>query len=164
MGKLRLESKRLKPKSTRGRKPTAPKLKLLKGNPGKRAIPNTIEPAQAIVLPAAPEWLPGGAAQEWRRTGERLLRYNLVTELDEAAFAAYCLAYYEVQILTRMIETEGRIFAMTSGYVGQHPAVSQRNTALANLQKFSALFGLNPGDRSRLGFEDDAPEEDGVLD
>jgi hypothetical protein len=45
----------------RGRKPTPTYLKLLKGNPGKRAIRPTVEPPRPAAPPPPPDFLIGYA-------------------------------------------------------------------------------------------------------
>src|SRR4051794_17589175 len=75
-----------------GRKPQPTALKLLTGNPGKRPL-NQAEPQPSPRLPRAPEHLSNEAKKEWRRAGRFLLTLGLVSDLDLAAFAAYCTAY-----------------------------------------------------------------------
>ena len=56
----------------RGRKPTPTYLKLLKGNPGKRAIRPTVEPPRPAVPPPPPDFLIGYAKEEWVRVSPEL--------------------------------------------------------------------------------------------
>jgi P27 family predicted phage terminase small subunit len=132
----------------RGPAPEPRELKLVKGTYRKDRDMNCPEPEPR--LPDPPDWLPEGAKEEWLKTGAELFELGLISDLDIAAFAGYCLAFDEVQQTTAIIEQEGRTFRTDKGYVGQHPAVAQRNKALLNLHKFGALFGLSPSARTRI--------------
>ncbi len=61
----------------------------LKGNPGKRAL-NKDEPKPAPRLRRVPRHLSDEARKEWRRAGRFLLKLGLASDLELAAFAAYC--------------------------------------------------------------------------
>lgn len=78
----------------KGRRPTPTKLKLLRGNPGKRRL-NRAEPRAKRLekMPHCPRHLQGHARQAWRQQGETLLRSGILTELDLGAFALLCDAY-----------------------------------------------------------------------
>lgn len=79
--------------ATRGRKPKPTNLKLVQGNPGKRAI-NKGEPkppAGDALTP--PSFLNAPAKVEWARVLGDLQRCGLVTTIDRAALAGYCQAY-----------------------------------------------------------------------
>lgn len=62
----------------RGRKPKPSHLKLVTGNPGKRAI-NTQEPAPERILPQPPGELTAEARGEWDRVAGELNRLGLLT-------------------------------------------------------------------------------------
>ncbi len=71
-------------------KPTA--LKKLEGNPGKRKL-NAKEPVPAKGMPDCPKWLLPEAKEEWKRLCQKLSEMGVLTEIDMAAFAAYCQSY-----------------------------------------------------------------------
>src|SRR5687768_10225656 len=75
-----------------GRKPTPTRLKLLRGNAGRRPL-NPNEPQPPARLPPPPAHLSREAKREWRRAGRFLLDLGLVSDLDRTAFALYCTAY-----------------------------------------------------------------------
>ena len=77
---------------TAGRKPTPTALKLVKGNPGKRALPKS-EAVVALSEPTPPAFLCDDAKVEWGRVCSALYAAGLMTELDRAALAAYAAAY-----------------------------------------------------------------------
>ncbi len=69
-------------------KPTA--LKVLQGNPGKRALPKGEPRPPAPSPPPAPRWLGEEARREWRRVARALHGAGLLTEADHDALALYC--------------------------------------------------------------------------
>lgn len=135
--------------ATRGRKPKPTALKLLEGNPGKRAI-NHAEPQPEKKAPKCPDWLLAEAKKEWRRMARELELMGLLTTMDMTAFAGYCQAYARWQEAEMFIAQHGSIFITPSGYVQQVPQVSIAQQNLKIMQSFSAEFGLTPASRSRL--------------
>ena len=75
-----------------GRKPKPTALKKLEGNPGKRKM-NTKEPVPDKGMPDCPKWLLPEAKEEWKRLCQKLSEMGVLTEIDMAAFAAYCQSY-----------------------------------------------------------------------
>jgi hypothetical protein len=78
--------------AVRGRKPKPTHLRLVGGNAGKRPI-KANEPKPEVAAPQPPPHLNEAAKAEWGRIVGQLLALRLVTELDRAALAAYCVAY-----------------------------------------------------------------------
>jgi P27 family predicted phage terminase small subunit len=143
----------------RGPPPTPTKLKMLRGNPGKRPL-NAAEPEPDPTPPACPEWLDDIARAKWEALAPELTRLGLLTSVDGDAFAAYCQAFAELQIATEALKSEDRYFTTDKGYMMPHPAVAMQRSALENLKKYSALFGLDPSSRSRLATPGDKPKAD----
>ena len=84
-----------------GRRPKPTALKALQGNPGKRPL-NRHEP-QPGGLPKCPKHLDGQARKEWKRISRELIACGLLTEVDRAALAAYCVAW------SRWIDAEANV-------------------------------------------------------
>jgi P27 family predicted phage terminase small subunit len=155
-----------------GRKPSPTKLKILRGNPGKRKLPEEVEPEPCI--PDPPKQLRGAALDEWKRVTPELYELGLLTELDRAALAAYCQAWRQ------WIEAEQTIEAIRAGKCSD-PVISQPelfedgsfnkamlvkkrstgNLAISPLLqiahesmqlcvKFGECFGLNPRARANV--------------
>ena len=147
----------------RGRKPKPTALKVLEGNPGKRPL-NLYEPAPEGKLPECPAWLEEEAKAEWERLAVPMHNLGLLTELDMAAFAAYCQAYARWKEAEEFITQHGTIVKTPSGYWQQVPQVSIAQTYLKMMQKSAEQFGLTPSSRSRIvadihsGGEDDELE------
>ena len=75
-----------------GRKPKPTALKRLEGNPGKRKL-NTKEPVPGKGMSECPAWLLPEARAEWKRICGKLSEMGVLTEIDMAAFAAYCQSF-----------------------------------------------------------------------
>ena len=151
-----------------GRKPTPTVLKLVKGNPGKRALPKS-EAVVALAEPTPPAFLCDDAKVEWGRVCSALFSAGLMTELDRAALSAYCAAY------GRWAQAERAINAMAGkdginaalliktkeGNAIQNPLVGIANKARADVVRFAAEFGMTPSARSRVtATPDDTQKED----
>jgi phage terminase small subunit len=114
----------------RGQKPVPTALKLINGNPGKRAI-NAREPKPEIGAPDAPEWLSAEARIEWNEIVRDLLAIGVLTKIDRAVLAAYC------QILGEIVR---------KGRVGEIPTPA----LFGQLRGYMAELGLTPASRTRI--------------
>jgi len=152
----------------RGPPPKPTRLRILEGNPGRRPL-NDREPKPRDATPVLPAWLSPDAKTEWRRIVPELRRLGLLTLVDRAALAAYCQAWAELQIATRLLEKEGRIVevdvfgkdgAVTGSKSQLHPAVKLQRDAFGRVKQFLAEFGLTPASRARLNAPGPAKEAD----
>lgn len=133
----------------RGRKPKPTAVKVLEGNPGKRAL-NELEPKPEKKAPKCPAWLDKEAKKEWKRIANKLEELGVLTEVDMAAFAGYCEAYSRWKEAEEFISKHGTIVKTPSGYWQQVPQVSIAQTYLKIMIKFCEQFGLTPSSRSRI--------------
>jgi len=142
----------------RGPLPKPTRLRILQGNPGKRALPKG-EPQPKPGIPRCPRWLSANAKAEWRRIVPELKRLGLLTIADLAGLCAYCQAFAELQDATRTIDREGRIVTVPvlngkGEHVGDirkaHPAVKLQRDAFARVKSFLCEFGLSPATRPKL--------------
>ena len=141
----------------RGRKPTPTHLKLVAGNPGKRAM-NAAEPKPARALPMPPPELSDGAKVEWGRVASTLSGLGILSEIDRAALAAYCQAYGRWMQAERAITTMakddtltgGLLIKTTNGNAIQNPLVGIANKAMADMVRYAAEFGMTPSARTRV--------------
>lgn len=79
----------------RGRKPVPTALRAVRGNPGKRPLPQG-EPTPEIASGYCPKYLTGDLARKlWAKWAPALVRLRVLSELDEAALACACLATAE---------------------------------------------------------------------
>src|SRR3990167_6611297 len=98
----------------RGRKPKPTRLKLVEGNPGRRPLPEN-EPEPVTELPPAPAHLDDAARAEWDRIGAQLLEQGLVSHLDMAALAAYCVDYSRWAFAEEEIRRTGIVLWQENG-------------------------------------------------
>lgn len=140
--------------TTRGRKPKPTGLKVITGNPGKRAL-NKAEPKPTIPLGDPPAHLSKDAIEEWDRVTGELVASKIATGLDVQALAAYCQAYGRWAEAERTLakmknEAGGLIIKTTSGNLIQNPLVGVANKAMADMVRYAAEFGMTPSARSRV--------------
>jgi P27 family predicted phage terminase small subunit len=141
----------------RGRKPKPTHLKLVTGNPGKRAL-NPAEPKPASLIPDPPAELSADALDEWEKISRRLLAAGIVTAIDRAALAAYCQAYGRwvqaeralAEMAKRDLITSGLLIKTTNGHAIQNPLVGTANKAMSDMVRYAAEFGMTPSARSRV--------------
>ncbi len=154
----------------RGPAPTPTNLRVLRGNPGQRALPQN-EPKPRPVAPARPTWLDPEAKREWKRIAPELERLGLLTALDGAALTAYCetwatfvRARRELRAYVRANKTIMLEYVNQAGAANlmPHPAIKVAREAAAQLKVFAAQFGLTPA--ARTGIEVPGPDEGADLD
>lgn len=133
----------------RGRKPKPTAIKLLEGNPGKRAIRGD-EPRPPDGLPTCPAHLTPTAKAEWKRLAGNLHAMGVLTQVDRAAMAAYCQAWGRWVEAERKLAETPMLLKTPAGYIQPSPwlAISAKQQEL--MLKFAAEFGLTPSARCRI--------------
>ncbi len=132
-----------------GRKPKPTAVKKLEGNPGKRKL-NTNEPMPGKGMPDCPKWLLPLAKEEWERLCEKLNQMGVLTEVDRAAFAAYCQSYARWKEAQDHINSEGATYETENGMQRPNPWVAICNTEQRLMMQAASEFGLTPSARSRI--------------
>lgn len=150
--------------SVRGTKPTPTSIKLLTGNPGKRAL-NKLEPKPRAAVPTAPGHLNGDAKLEWKRVCKELSALGLLSNLDRAALAAYSQAYGRWVKAERALakmnnDADGLVIQTKSGNMIQNPLVGVANKAMGDMMKYATEFGMTPSARTRINAEQQDESED----
>ncbi len=149
-----------------GRKPKPTSMKILQGNPGKRPLNNS-EP-QFSGLPKCPSWLAKDAKREWKRVTAELAHVGLLKSTDQAALAAYCVAYGRWQTAEAIVTAEGQtvrepIVSKDGAVLGyktkRHPATIIARDERHSMRASASLFGFDPSSRSRLVVADAAPAD-----
>jgi P27 family predicted phage terminase small subunit len=133
----------------RGRRPKPTRLKVLTGNPGKRAL-NADEPRPEPTVPECPTELGPVARKEWDRLATELASLKILTVLDRAALAAYCNAYGLWAEAIEAIQKYGTMVKSPSGYPIQSPYVSIANRQAKIMMRIASEFGFTPASRSRI--------------
>ena len=133
----------------KGRPPTPTKLRVLRGNPGKRPIErDAIEPPAEI--PPCPEHLNADAKAEWERVTVELHKLGVIAQIDMAALAAYCQCYSRWCEAEIELITYGWIIKSPNGYPMHSPYLAIANRPMELLKAFAIEFGMTPVARSRV--------------
>jgi P27 family predicted phage terminase small subunit len=134
-----------------GPPPEHPNLRLLKGNPGKRPAGSLPEPTRTEQCPEPPEHLQGYAKEAWLELAPELHKLNLLTTLDIGPFSAYCWAYAHWRQAEEALQHSGELTIKTAeGHARVNPLMRIASTAMADMQRIGAQFGLSPNARLRL--------------
>lgn len=144
----------------RGRptKPTA--LKLVTGNPGKRAL-NKKEPKPEDANLAAPRWLIPEAAAVWNEIAPTLGSTGLLTKVDVQMLAMGCVAIAQFRIAAKETASElvaSKIVENKDGdpiEIGLHvnPWLVAQSMSFKQAMAVFTQFGMSPAARSRLVVE-----------
>jgi P27 family predicted phage terminase small subunit len=104
----------------------------------------------------------GGAAAVYREYGEKLIKSKVLTELDLPALIQFSVWWAKWAEAEASLAVDQAVLAGDSGGYYQNPLVSIAKQAAQMVDKWGALLGLNPSDRTRLKVA--APEPQGFLD
>jgi P27 family predicted phage terminase small subunit len=128
----------------RGPKPQPTSLRIVRGNPGKRAI-NVGEPEP--VAGEEKDWvcpveLKGAAKAEWERQVKDLRESGILTLADRMVFVEYCEAVGELERYKKAAHGVSVQKAMALGYQGM--VLKLR----AQVKQLAAELGITPSSRS----------------
>ena len=147
----------------RGPKPIPTALKELHGNPGHRPL-NDREPKPPPAIPDPPDHLGAEALIEWERVTAELHAVGLITHLDRATLAAFCVAYGRWVTSERMVREKGMmLLCKRSGQLYPNPYLVAANRALEQMGRFGSLLGLSPSARTGLRATPPIPEGETVT-
>ena len=133
-----------------GRKPKPTSLRLVEGNPGKRALPKN-EPKPAPVKPRMPAYLHGEGRKHWTSLASKLERLGVLTEVDEDVLGVYADAYGRWREAEVHIRKEGAVIQQPpSGRRAENPWVALRNRALDDMRRLAPELGIGAASRSRI--------------
>lgn len=93
----------------KGRKPTPTNIRMLHGNPGKRALPKD-EPNLGATLLHPPKDLTPEAKKTWPQFAKPLAEAGITTTLDASALRVLVEAYCTWKKATEMIQAEGMTY------------------------------------------------------
>lgn len=137
--------------------PTA--LKLIKGNPGQRAL-NDAEPVPPAIPVGKPDWLSPMASAEWDRVAPQLEKMRILSDVDVMPLAAYCEAVGRFIEASRILETQGALVLGYRGSLVKNPAAQIVKDALADMKALAQEFGMTPSSRSRVKVPDAGASDD----
>lgn len=130
------------------KKPT--RLKILQGNPGKRALPDHEPQPNVNRLPEPPDHLSQSAQHVWRRLAPKLHRLGLLTEIDDDALALYCDASARWVRAKAEVDAHGDIVKTLAGNPIQNPYLAVANRAAEQMRKLISDFGMTPAARTAI--------------
>lgn len=144
----------------RGRKPKATVLKMLRGNPGKRAI-NVDEPQPGELSTACPGELTDDIArQEWTRTIVPAITIGHITASDRVFAIAHCDLWATWRSQVMDAAKHAHVIAVgKSSYPTPNPARMMANKTLQLLAKVDAELGLTPVSRTRVKVARPTPQQ-----
>lgn len=136
------------------RTPTA--LRLVKGNPSKRAI-NKNEPKPPSGVPPIPKHFNKQEKYWFKRVGEELDCANVITKLDGMALELLIGAYVEWRKHRDVIDQVGETYNVTNmqgeTLVKAHPRVVMMEKAWMRVHRMLSEFGMTPSARSKVSSE-----------
>lgn len=139
--------------------PEPTQLKILKGNPGQRRLPeNEPMPDVPARVPAPPAYLKGLARDEWRSIAGKLHKLGLLTEVDTKALAQYCQAYKRWREAEEMVDKLGLITITAAGSIAKSPFVTVANEAMRDCFAYLTSFGMTPSSRAKVTSAKTAPK------
>jgi len=130
-------------------------LKLIAGNPGKRAL-NAHEPQPRADLAAPPAWLTERQQGTWREVVE-LSPPGLLKDVDASVFAVWVVAFDLYQEASEKLARTGMLIkAPNTGVPMQSPYLAIVNRQAQIMLKAAAEMGFTPASRSRVVVKRDA--------
>ncbi len=136
-----------------GRPPKPTSIKVLEGNPGKRALPKN-EPKPPVGEVALPRPLQGNALAAWGRLVPLLQSMRVLSLADAEKLALGCEALGDYLDLRARIKKVGRVYTtitITGCKVYRpRPEVAMMTDAWKKASTILSEFGLSPSARSKV--------------
>ncbi len=85
--------------------------------------------------------------------GRELLALGVLTTVDRAALAAYCVAYARWADAEAQVTKLGTVVKTANGNLIQNPYLAVANRAMDQMMKAAGEFGMTPSSRSRMQVE-----------
>lgn len=143
---------------TRGRKPTPTALKLVTGNPGKRAV-NKKEPKPRGNLYDPPEWLTETQRKGWEYAIESA-PFGLLKRVDRSTLVAWVVAEDLHRQAAEKLNGGAMLIKTPNGMPVQSPYLSIINKQASLMIKAASEMGFTPASRSRVEVDGGEQEED----
>lgn len=156
-----------------GRRPKPTHLKVVSGNPGKRAI-NKREPKPNREIPSCPAHLSDESKVAWGKLCVLLDRMGVLTEADAMALERLCDCYSEILECRELIARDGRTYSSIRGIGDEdspieqvlmkaNPAVAMLADADRRFKGYLVEFGLTPAARSKVQVKNDGDDKKDPL-
>lgn len=147
----------------RGRPPKPTALKVIQGNPGKRALnKNAPTPDALAKVPDPPNWFGPIAASIWRQVAPWLVQSKILTDTDLHNLEVFAMAYQRWREAQEDITKNGIVVKGAKQEI-KNPACTVANEAARQISTFGAALGLDPAARARLKPGEEEDEENEFL-
>lgn len=144
----------------KGRKPTPLALKVLRGNPGRRPLPDS-EPAFENIIPKCPIDLDKIGKKTWKEKSKLLHAAGVLTTADGQTLALYCQIWSQIVMLSKELSTVADYMAYDvkiNESTGEeirvnakvNPLVIRLEALYAEYRSYSALLALDPANRGKI--------------
>jgi P27 family predicted phage terminase small subunit len=142
--------------------PTA--LKILRGNPGKRPLPENEPQAEIVSVDVKPpSHLSASAKKAWARMAASLAKSRILAESDLPVFEGLCDSYARYWEAVRMVgRTGGEVIRNGPLSLIRNPWATTREKAFEQFTKLASQFGMTPSARTRV--QAMQTDEDSALD
>ena len=140
----------------RGQKTQPTQLKILRGNPGKRALPKN-EPQPAHGFGECPDHLTDMAKKAWEMFGAELESAGVGTALDATALELLCTSYALYRDAAEQVAQHGPCWVKTNGdglpsiKFSPHSGILERERK--TIRALLAEFGMTPSSRTGLSMD-----------
>ncbi len=141
-----------------GRKRTPTALKLVTGNPGKRALPKN-EPKAKGGVGAPPKWMSPLQKEIWKETVADAPA-GVLAKIDSKTLLTFVLAAAEQQEAAQMTAERGLTLTTGNGNEIQAPWVGTMNRAALIVLKAAAEMGFTPASRSKVSVAEDGDDQE----
>ena len=139
-----------------GRKPLPTALKIIRGNPGKRALSKAEPKTNGKAQP--PAWLGDHGLRHWAEVAPMLEKVGVLTDLDALALGDMCFAYEKWRKAQENEQISGSYVTAQSGFPMLAPWVTEGERQRTIWRKLQTEFGMTPSSRSRVTAS--APQEE----
>jgi P27 family predicted phage terminase small subunit len=145
-------------------KPTPTVLKLIQGNPGKRAI-NKNEPKPERGIPRRPAHLDAKGKVAWKNLCKTLDKMGVLTLADSYALEILCSIYARIRDLQKALKVHGSTTYTAVNNAGDEmhksmPEVQQLEKAESLFRSYITEFGLTPSSRTKLETAENQDKDD----
>jgi P27 family predicted phage terminase small subunit len=144
----------------RGPVPKTDELRTLEGNPSRRPLRGNSPKPEGV--PACPLWLTPEARREWKRVAPELTRLGLLTKLDRATLAGYCISYSWWRKAQEVLDDQGTVYVTNKGQLKPRPEVEIARISGDMMKAFAAELGMTPASRERIRLSQPGEEPDPV--
>lgn len=137
----------------RGRKPTPTHLRVINGNPGKRAF-NQLEPKPVGDLSGTPDWLTDAQRGGW----EYALAHappGLLKQVDRSALTVWVVAEQAHREAALAVARYGMLMRSHAGEFYPSPYVGIMNKQASLMLKAASELGFTPASRPRIQLSPD---------